>query len=198
MTIAAPEVGIGNLTINGMSQRLPGDFVVTEPRKVLVTQLGSGAQVDEIKSWIQKRAGTYANTISSIEVPCKRSSTEARGHAYIIFETVSAAAHTIKLLDASKFKGRHVTARLTTEGLSRTTEDELGGNTGVNRQSLRQDKDEKRHQSSRPGKGAATSISASQPQNHSGCCRCKKVQEADIKLVDGRPAVVADMRRKSC
>jgi hypothetical protein len=124
MTVAAPGAGRGNLTTNDMPQGSPRGFVVTEHRKALVTQLGNGAQVEEIKSWIYKTAGTYANTISSIEVPCKRSSTEARGHAYIIFETASAAADAIKLLNASTFKGRQVSARLTTEGLSRTAEAE--------------------------------------------------------------------------
>jgi RNA recognition motif-containing protein len=124
MTVAAPGVRLGNLTTNDMPQGPPRGFVVTEHRKVLVTQLGNGAQVEKIKSWIHKTAGTYADTISSIVVPCQRSSTKARGHAYIIFETVSAAAHAIKLLDASRFKGRQVSARLTTEGLSRTAEAE--------------------------------------------------------------------------
>lgn len=116
-TLLEPNWGLDASGPEAMAQIPPTTYLVTEQRKVILTQLANKAQADEVKAWVHKRCGVYTAAISSIEMPCKRASTELRGHAFIVFETTFAATHTVKLLNNSSFKGRKVAAHLANEGL---------------------------------------------------------------------------------
>lgn len=97
----------------------PRPFLVTELRKLLVTRLGDKTPVEAVKHWIYKRCNLLVITINSIHVPRNAFKPEIKGYALIEFCTTSAATYALKLLDECTFKGRKVSARMTTEGMAR-------------------------------------------------------------------------------
>ena len=96
----------------------PSSHVVTERRKILVRDLPFRATPEQVIAWVRKKMGPFAGKISTIEVPRGRSGPEIRGHAYVAFRSSSSAKEAVRIMDQSTFKGRQVSARMTTEGVA--------------------------------------------------------------------------------
>lgn len=168
------------------------DYLATEPRKILVTHISHQARAKEVTAWIQKKIGSYANKIGSIDVPCCHSSSELRGHAYIVFQTSSSAKHAVKLLHEGTFKGRKVSAKIAIEGVPEVA-------SGSYEDSLYTEKEwGKSHRSKHKESISSNSTSASHFSSKSSCSKhSEKSGKKDKKEKrDSGPVIVDGSSRK--
>ncbi|KOS18529.1 hypothetical protein ESCO_000730 [Escovopsis weberi] len=96
-----------------------GDFIPTEPLKILVTSISQRASPEETIAWIRRKTGRYVAEIIHIDVPSQNhKKNRVRGHAYVIFKSTAAAHGAVQLLHQAVFQNRKISARFTIEGVT--------------------------------------------------------------------------------
>ncbi|CAM1505614.1 Fc.00g112510.m01.CDS01 [Cosmosporella sp. VM-42] len=96
----------------------PPDYLPTEQRKLHISPFPQQAQVEEVTSWITRKAGAYAAYIVDIEVPQNINSPYLRGHVFVVFDSATVAHKAMHLISKARFQDRRVTAKLTVEGVT--------------------------------------------------------------------------------
>ena len=113
----SPEYGQPTEYAAEYPSEYPAGYLVTEQRKLHISTFPQQVRVEEVTTWIRRKAGAYATYISDIEVPQNPKSLYLRGHALVIFNNTAAAQWAMALLNKARFQGRRVTARLAVEGV---------------------------------------------------------------------------------
>ncbi|KAF7545498.1 hypothetical protein G7Z17_g9139 [Cylindrodendrum hubeiense] len=91
-------------------------YRATEQRKLHISSFPQQANLDEVKSWIRRKAGP--NKITTLDVPQNSNSRYLRGHAFAIFDNSAEAAKAMDQLNKARFQGRRVTAKPAKEGVT--------------------------------------------------------------------------------
>ena len=111
------DAGYGETYYDYYEQSESSSYVETERRKVVLRHIERKARRDEVTSWVQKKLGSTAAAVCSIDIPHEETSGRLKGHGYIIFKNASAANKAVEALDQKKFQKGCISARLTVEGV---------------------------------------------------------------------------------
>ena len=170
-----------------------GEYIRTERRKILIQDLPFRARPDQVSTWVRKTMGALASKIKAIEVPQGSLGSEICGYAYVTFRSSSSAKEAVRLLDQGTFKGRQVSVRVASDGV--TMIDRPHEATGID---VDRDGNAKKTRRSKHREAAPTSSSSgkkSPPGKDSGSSKSDKSEKTEK---DNRPTVplVVDGRTK--
>jgi RNA recognition motif-containing protein len=137
--------------------------------------------------------GAHASKIKAIEVPLGSSGSDTRGYAYVTFRSSSSAKEAVRLLDQGTFKGRQVSVRLASDGVTLIDRPEEATGINMDREDNAKKTRRPKHRETIPT--SSTSGKKSFPDKGSGSSKGDKSEKAEK---DNRPTVplVVDGRTK--
>ncbi|KAK1640170.1 hypothetical protein BDP81DRAFT_159227 [Colletotrichum phormii] len=150
---------------SGMYPTSPGQTVITEQRRIVVSRIGRNTSDDQIRAFIQQSTSSKSE-LQRIDIPRGSNNQRKGGHAFATFRTPDTALSAVKALNGKSLSGHEIEARLTNEGIT-----EGQPQNPVSRPKKSGDPSKKKRSSGKPTSLTTTSSSSSRPSGESSSSR---------------------------
>ncbi|KXH60102.1 hypothetical protein CSAL01_09815 [Colletotrichum salicis] len=163
--------------IAGMYPTSPGQTVITEQRRIVVSRIGRNTSDDQIRAFIQQSTPSKSE-LQRIDIPRGSNNQRKGGHAFATFRTPDTALSAVKALNGKSLSGHEIEARLTNEGITEGQPQNPGS-----RPKKSVDPSKKKRSNEKSKSLATSSSSSSRPSGESPSSRQSQPEKKQIPVV---------------